>query len=180
MSLLEGQNALITGGGRGIGKEVALDLASVGANVAVAARTKSELDQTVKEIEDFGIKGLAIQTDLSNLVGIQKCAEEFFNKYKKCDILICNAGMTQASPIVEFPIEKAQKLFDLNIMGYYGMVKYIVPNMIEYGGGSIIMTSSVQGNVFFLPNKVAYSASKAAITAMGKSLSTELKPMIFR
>ncbi len=176
MKLLENKNALITGGGRGIGKAVALDFASSGANVAVVARTKNELDQTVKEIEQFGVEGLAIQADLSNLEQLKKCTEKFLDYYKKCDILICNAGMTQAASIIEFPIEKAKNLFDLNIMGYYGMIKYIVPNMIKYGGGNIQMTSSVQGNVFFLPKKAAYSASKAAITAMGKCLSPELKP----
>jgi len=176
MKLLENKNALITGGGRGIGKAVALDFASAGANVAVVARTKRELDQTVEEIEKFGVKGLAIQADLSNLEQLKKCTEIYFDHFDKYDILICNAGMTQAASIVEFPIEKAQNLFDLNIMGYYGMIKYIVPNMIEHSGGNIQMTSSVQGNVFFLPKKAAYSASKAAITAMGKCLSPELKP----
>ncbi|GAG98686.1 unnamed protein product, partial [marine sediment metagenome] len=67
MKLLEGKNSLVTGGGRGIGKEVALDLANNGANVAVASRTSVELNQVVKEIEKYGTKGLAIPADLSTL-----------------------------------------------------------------------------------------------------------------
>ncbi len=176
MKLLEGKNALVTGGGRGIGKEVALDLANSGANVAVAARTKTELDQTVMEIEKYGVKGLAIPADLSTLEGVSTCAKDYFTIFKSIDILINNAGMTQVSSLVDYPIEKAQKLFNLNIMGYYAMLKEILPSMIERKSGSIVMTSSVQGNIYFLPKKVAYCTSKAAVSAMGKTLSVELKP----
>jgi len=175
MKLLEGRNALVTGGGRGIGKEVALDLANSGANVAVASRTKAELDETVLEIEKFGVKSLAISVDLSTLEGVGNCAKYYFDKFNTIDILINNAGMTQVATVVEYPIEKAQKLFNLNIMGYYALVKEVVPKMIEQKSGSIIMTSSVQGNIYFPPKKVAYSASKAAVAAMGKCLSLELK-----
>ena len=65
MKLLKGKNALVTGGGRGIGREVAIDFAKNGANIAVCSRTKEQLDSTVKEIEKFGVKGLAIPVDLS-------------------------------------------------------------------------------------------------------------------
>lgn len=176
MKLLEGKKALVTGGGRGIGKEVAIDLANNGANVAVAARTKAELDLTVMEIEKYNVKGLAIPADLSTLEGVTTCAKDYFNSFKSIDILINNAGMTQVSSLVDYPIEMAQKLFNLNIMGYYAMLKEILPSMIEKKSGSIVMTSSVQGNIYFAPKKVAYCTSKAAVSAMGKTLSIELKP----
>ncbi|MFX1417737.1 MAG: SDR family NAD(P)-dependent oxidoreductase [Promethearchaeota archaeon] len=176
MKLLEGKNALVTGGGRGLGREVALDLANNGANVAVAARTKVELDQTVKDIEKFGVRGLGISADLSTLGGVSNCAKTYFENFGTIDILINNAGMTQVATVVDYPIEMAQKLFNLNIMGYYAMLKEVLPKMIEQKSGSIVMTASVQGNIFFPPKKVAYSASKAAISAMGKCLHVELKP----
>lgn len=175
MKLLEGKNALVTGGGRGIGKEVALDLASSGANVAVSARTETELDQTVMEIENYNVKSLAIPADLSTLEGVTTCAKDYFNSFKSIDILINNAGMTQVSSLVDYPIEMAQKLFNLNIMGYYAMLKEILPSMIEKKSGNIVMTSSVMGNVYFAQKKVAYVTSKAAVSAMGKALSIELK-----
>ena len=107
MKLIEGKNALITGGGRGIGKAVALEFAKNGANVAVAARTKSELEKTVGEIENHGVLGLAIPTDLSTLEGVEECAKEYFDKFKKIDILVNNAGMTDYSTVINTPIERA-------------------------------------------------------------------------
>jgi len=176
MKLLEGKNVLVTGGGRGIGREVALDLAKNGANVAVTARTKVELDQTVGDIEKFGVKGVTIPADLSTLEGVSNCVKIYFDNFDTIDILINNAGMTQVASVVDYPIEMAQKMFNLNIMGYYAMLKEVLPKMIEQKSGNIVMTASVQGNIYFPPKKVAYSASKAAISAMGKCLNLELKP----
>ncbi|MHA2472400.1 MAG: SDR family NAD(P)-dependent oxidoreductase [Promethearchaeota archaeon] len=176
MKLFEGKSALVTGAGRGIGKEVAIDLAINGANVAVAARTKTELDKVVEEIENKGVKGLAIAIDLSTLEGVSYCAENFFDNFANIDILINNAGMTHVSDVVDTPIEYAYKLFNLNMVSYYALIKQVLPKMIEQKSGSIVMTSSVMGNVYFAPKKVAYASSKAAVAAMGRCLSAELKP----
>ncbi|MFX1389552.1 MAG: SDR family NAD(P)-dependent oxidoreductase [Promethearchaeota archaeon] len=175
MKLLEGKNALVTGGGRGIGREVALDLASSGSNVAVAARSKSELEQTVNDIKKFGVKGHAIPADLSTLDGVKWCSKNYFNEFSTIDILINNAGMTHVASVIDYPIEMAEKLFNLNIIGYYAMIKEVLPKMIEQKSGNIVMTASVHGNIYFPPNKVAYVASKAAVSAMGKALSVEVK-----
>lgn len=175
MKLLEGKNALVTGGGRGIGKAVALDLARSGANVAVAARTKAELDNITETINKFGVNGLSIPSDLSTLEGVSNCANIFFDTFDTIDILINNAGMTQVGSIIDYPIEMAQKLFNLNIMGYYALVKEVAPKMIEQKSGNIVMTASVMGNIYFAPKKVAYVTSKAAVSAMAKSLNSELK-----
>ncbi len=175
MKLFEGKSALVTGAGRGIGKEVALDLALSGANVAVVARTKTELDEVVKEIENKGVKGLAIPVDLSNLEGVSYCAKKYFEKFANIDVLINNAGITHVSNVVDTPIEYAQKLFNLNMVSYYALIKEVLPKMIEQRSGSIVMTSSVMGNVDFAARKVAYATSKAGVAAMGKSLSAELK-----
>jgi len=175
MKLLEGKNALVTGGGRGIGKAVALDLARSGANVAVVARTKEELDKIAETIKNFGVNGLSIPSDLSTLEGVSNCANIFFDTFDTIDILINNAGMTQVGSITEYPIEMAQKLFNLNIMGYYALVKEVAPKMIEQKSGNIVMTASVMGNIYFAPKKVAYVTSKAAVSAMAKSLNSELK-----
>ncbi len=175
MKLLEGKNALVTGGGRGIGKAIALDLARSGANVAVSARTKAELDKIAEAIKNFGVNGLSIPSDLSTLEGVSNCANIFFDTFDTIDILINNAGMTQVGSITDYPIEMAQKLFNLNIMGYYALVKEVAPKMIEQKSGNIVMTASVMGNIYFAPKKVAYVTSKAAVSAMAKSLSSELK-----
>lgn len=177
MNLLKGKCALITGGGRGIGRAVAIDFAKNGANVAIVSRTETELDHTANEIEQQGVKCLAIPADLSSLDGVLNCSKIYFENFDRCDILVNNAGMTHYSTVVEFPLEKAQKLFNLNVIGTYAMIQQILPKMIEKGGGNIIMTASVQGNVYFGSKKVAYCASKAAVAAMGKSLHYEISPL---
>lgn len=176
MKLLEGKYALITGGGRGIGRAVALEFAKSGADVAVTALEKDELDQTVKDIKKFNVKALLIPADLSNIAGAKSVVETYFNRFNRIDILVNNAGMSYYCPMIEVSLEKVVKLFNLNLIAYYAMIKLILPKMIENGGGNIIMTASVHGNMFFNPNQVAYSAAKAGVTAMSKCLDAELSP----
>ena len=173
--LLEGKYALVSGGGRGVGRAAAIEFAKHGANVGVTARTKTELDQTVDEIEKYDVKGLSIPADLSTLEGVANCAATYFKNFDECDILVNNAGITQFADLVDYPIEKVQEIFNLNIMGTYALTKEVLPKMFEHGGGKIIMMSSVQGNAVFSSKKVAYSTSKAAITAMAKCLQAEVK-----
>jgi 3-oxoacyl-[acyl-carrier protein] reductase len=175
MKLLEEKCALITGGGRGIGSAVALDFAKNGANVAVSSRTKEELERVVEEIKSFGVRGLAISADHSTIEGVQTCVKEYHKNFNNCDILVANAGMTHFSTVVDFPLADAVKLFNLNVIGTYILIKGILPTMINEKSGKILITSSVQGNVYFGSKKVAYSASKAALTALGKSLHSEVK-----
>jgi 3-oxoacyl-[acyl-carrier protein] reductase len=176
VKLLENKNAIITGGGRGIGKAIAMDFAKNGANVAAIALEKNELDQSVEEIETYGVKGFSIPADLSNLNEITASMDKYFEEFERCDILVNNAGFSHYSTVVEYPLEKAKKLFDVNLFAYYAMTKLVLPSMIENGEGKIIMTASVHGNMFFQPKKVAYSTTKAAVTALGKCLHNELKP----
>ncbi len=180
MKLLEGKYALITGGGRGIGKAVALEFAKNGANIAVVALEKDELDKTVKEIEKYNVRGISIPTDLTSIENLEDCVAKYFDNFERCDILVNNAGMSHYSTILEYPLESAVKLFNLNLISYYGMVKLLLPKMLEQGQGNIIMTSSIQGNMFFTPKKVAYSTSKAAVAAMGKCMQAELEPFNIR
>lgn len=172
--LLEGKYALITGGGRGIGRAIALEYAKNGANITIAALEQDELDSTINEIQKFGVKCFSICVDLSTLEGVKYCASNYFKNFEKCDILVANAAMSLYSSLVDYPLEKAQQLFNLNIMGYYGLIKLTLPKMIEQGSGNIIMTSSIEGNITFGPKKIPYAISKAGVTAMGKCLHAEV------
>lgn len=171
--LLEGKFALVTGGGRGIGKAVAIEFAKNGANVAVAARTKNELEQTVSDIEKYGVKGLAIPADLSTIEGVNECVARYFKNFNKCNILVPNAGTSHHSNIIDMPLEDTLQLFNLNFICYYALIKQILPNMLEQAGGKIIMTSSAHGNLVFMANKVAYASSKAAVSVMGRCLDKD-------
>ncbi|TFG05698.1 MAG: SDR family oxidoreductase [Promethearchaeota archaeon] len=174
MKLLEGKSALVTGGGRGIGRAVALDFAKNGANVAIAARSREELDQTVIDIEKHGVKGLAIPADLSSVEGVNACGDTFLDNFSVCDILVNNAGTSQYCSVTDYPVEDFMYLFNLNVMSYFLMTKRMLPGMLEQKSGKIIMTSSGNGNFVFAAKKVSYSASKAAISAMAKCLDSEV------
>ena len=155
--LLEGKYALITGGGRGIGRAVAIDFAKNGANVAVTSRTTSELDETVAEIEKYNVKGLAISADLSNMEDIDKIYKTYSETFPKCDILVNNAGLSSFSDLVDEDIQWVQKVFNVNILASYYLTKLILPDMIKQKSGKIIITSSLQGNTFFSAKKTAYA-----------------------
>ncbi|MEJ2251961.1 MAG: SDR family NAD(P)-dependent oxidoreductase [Candidatus Lokiarchaeota archaeon] len=172
---LKGTNTLITGGGRGIGRAIALEFAKNGANVAIVALEKYEVENTIKEIINEGVSALGIDTDLSQIKNIKKITSQFFKKFDHCDCLVNNVGISHYSAMIDYPLDKAIKLFQVNFISYYAIIKEFLPNMIRNKKGKIIMTSSVQGNMFFNPMKVAYSASKAAITAMSRCLDAELR-----
>lgn len=175
MKLLEGKYALITGGGRGIGKAVAIEFAKNGANVAITALEEDELSETAKEIEKEGVEIVYIPADLSKINEIEHVVNSYFKDFNRCDVLVNNAGISYYCSVNEVDLLKVVKLFNLNLVAYYAMVKLILPKMIEQRKGNIIMTSSVHGNIFFNPNQVAYSSAKAGVTAMGKCLHNELK-----
>ena len=176
MKLLEGKYALITGGGRGIGRAVATEFAKNGANIAITALEEDELSETADQIKEHNVEVIYIPADLSKIDGIKFVVNSYFNNFNRCDILVNNAGMSYYSPMSEVDLTKAEKLFKINLIAYYMMTALILPKMIEQNTGNIIMTSSVHGNMFFNPNQVVYSSTKAGVTAMCKCLHKELKP----
>lgn len=175
-NLLDGKYALITGGGRGIGKAVALEYARNGANIAITALEENELIKVVSDIKKYGVEGISIPADLTNIEEVKSVVEEYFKNFERCDILVNNAGMSYYSSMLNVSLEKAVKLFNLNLIAYYAMIKLTLPKMLKQKRGNIIMTASVHGNMFFNPNQVAYSSTKAGISAMGKCLHNELNP----
>ena len=175
-NLLDGKYALITGGGRGIGKAVALEYARKGANIAITALEENELLAVVNDIKKYGVEGISIPADLTNVEEVKLVVEEYFKNFERCDILVNNAGMSYYCPMLEVSLEKAVKLFNLNLIAYYAIIKLILPKLVEQQKGNIIMTASVHGNMFFNPNQVAYSSTKAGVSAMGKCLHNELNP----
>jgi len=175
-NFLDGKYVLITGGGRGIGKAVALEYARNGANIAITALEENELHAVVDNIKKYGVDVISIPADLTNVEQAKSVVEEYFENFERCDILVNNAGMSYYCSMLEVSLEKAVKLFNLNLIAYYAIIKLILPKMIEQERGNIIMTASVHGNMFFNPNQVAYSSSKAGVSAMGKCLHNELNP----
>ncbi|TCS82439.1 SDR family NAD(P)-dependent oxidoreductase [Tepidibacillus fermentans] len=169
---LEGKVAVITGSGKGIGKAIALGLADAGADVVVVARTQSDIDQTVLEIEQKGRKAIGISTDVKKKEEIERMVEQTLHTFGKIDILINNAGMNIRTPALEVSEEEWELIIQTNMKSVFLASQAVGKHMVEQKHGSIINISSVAGHVA-LRTGVAYAATKAGIIQMTKTLALE-------
>ncbi len=172
MFSLDGKVAIVTGGSRGFGKAIALALADAGADVVVAARTKSALDEVAEEIKAKGRKSLAIATDMLDKASIQAMADKTFEEFGKIDILINNAGQGDTCPFLKLSEEQWDMILNINLKGYFFASQAVGKYMVKAKAGRIVNISSAMGEAplgFMAP----YAASKGAINAMTKSLAQE-------
>lgn len=172
MFKLDGKVAVVTGGSRGFGKAMALALADAGADVVVAARTKSALDEVAAEIEGKGRKALAVGTDMLDKASIENMADKAFEKFGKIDILINNAGLGDTRPFLKLSEEQWDTILNINLKGYFFATQAVGKYMVKAKSGRIINISSAMGTAplgFMSP----YAASKGGINAMTKSLAQE-------
>jgi Dehydrogenases with different specificities (related to short-chain alcohol dehydrogenases) len=172
---LKGKVALVTGAGRGIGKEIALTLAFQGADVIVTDVADTVFD-TAKEIEKLGVNSLALKCDVSNSQEVQNTQKQVIEKFKKLDILVNNAGIYPQKPFLELTQEDWAKVLDINLNGIFYVTKAFLPGMVERKYGKIVNLSSISGPFVIFPNLVHYSSSKAAIAGFTKALALEMAP----
>jgi len=159
-------NALVTGGGRGIGANVARALAGDGWSVVVAARTRGEIDEVAREIG-----GRAVELDVASRESVERAVAEAGD----VDLLVANAGIaSRDSRSWETDPDEWWRTFEVNVRGVYLCVRAVVPGMIERGGGRIVITGS---GAAYLPgsSNAAYSASKAAVWRFGEVLAAQLE-----
>jgi 3-oxoacyl-[acyl-carrier protein] reductase len=170
-SELEGQVALVTGGGRGIGADVARELASAGMRVAVSARTEAEVEQVAGEIGGLGLTG-----DVSDRASVQELAGRVESELGPIDLLVANAGIAIWEQHA-WDLEPADwwRVHEVNVFGVYLCCRAVIPGMIERGRGRIVITAS---GAAYLPGSTstAYSSSKAAVTRFGETLASQLEP----
>lgn len=169
---LDEKVAIVTGGGRGIGRALAEGLAEAGADVVVLARTKADLDETVKLIEKRGQRGLGITTDLTKREEVKRAVSEAQQNFGHIDILVNNAGMNIRSKALDVTDEEWQMIMDTNLKSSFMMSQEVARIMKENGGGKIINITSVGGHVA-LRTGVVYGATKAALIQMTKTLALE-------
>ena len=169
---LQGQTALVTGAGRGIGRAVGIALASQGAQVFLAARTTSELEATADEIRKQGGTAVAVPTDLAEEKDIRSLFEQIRTQVGRLDILINNAGVGIYGPLVDFSSEDFDTVMRVNAKAAFLCCQEALRLMIPREKGYIINVSSVVGFKGY-PNQAAYTASKHAILGMTKSLAAE-------
>ncbi|MDX1418830.1 MAG: SDR family NAD(P)-dependent oxidoreductase [Rubricoccaceae bacterium] len=172
---LDGRVALITGGGSGIGKATAVRFAAEGARVAVLSRTKSELDRTVREIEDAGGEGLAVVADVSRPEGVEQAVQAVEDRWGRLDIVFANAGVNGVwAPVDELAPEEWEHTVAVNLHGTFYTLHYAVP-LLKRQGGAVLITASINGTRRFTgAGASAYAATKAAQVALAKILALEL------
>jgi 3-oxoacyl-[acyl-carrier protein] reductase len=168
---LEGRVALVTGGGRGIGRGVALELAAAGARVAVAARTGEQVEATAAEAG-----GIAIEADVSKRADVEAMVERTERELGPLALLVCNAGIAPREGAAwELEPETWWHTFEVNVLGVYLCCRAVIPGMLARGGGRIV---NVASGAAYLPgsNTTAYSASKAAVHRFSETLAAQLAP----
>jgi 3-oxoacyl-[acyl-carrier protein] reductase len=171
---LKDKVAIITGGGRGIGKAIALGFANQGAHIVVAARTESEVNLVAEKVREIGRESLGIVCDISDEIQVKNLVDETIKKFKRVDVLINNAGIGSMRPVYATPLESFEKVLKVNLTGTFLCTKHVWQPMKNSGGGSIINVSSLGGLVGY-PMLSAYCASKWGQIGFTKACAEEGK-----
>jgi NAD(P)-dependent dehydrogenase (short-subunit alcohol dehydrogenase family) len=173
---LTGKKALVTGGGRGLGRAIAVGLAQHGADVAVTSRTVAELNETADAVGDLGRQCLAVPGDASQKAEIDRVVGEVASQWGRIDILINNAGVDAAAPAIDYTEADWDFVLDVNLKAYFFFAQAAAKVMIANGdGGAIANNSSICGEVA-VKNISAYNISKGGVNMLTKSLALEWAP----
>ncbi len=171
---LDGQNAVVTGAGRGLGEEMATALADAGANVAIADIDGSNAEATADDLAELGVDTMAIRTDVTDEAEVEAMTDAVVDRFGSIDVMLNNAGVAANAPAEEMSLETWQKTIDVNLTGVFLCAKHAGRHMIERGEGSIINISSMSGFVANYPQpQVGYNASKAGVVMVTRSLASE-------
>ena len=168
---LDGQVALVTGGGRGIGRRIVLELADAGARIAVSARTRAQVEETAR---DAG--GVAVEADVSDRAAVEAMVAQVERELGPIDLLVANAGVAIWEHAAwELEPDEWWHVLEVNVLGVYLCCRAVLPGMIERGRGRIVITGS---GAAYLPGSqsTAYSASKAAVWRLGETLALQTEP----
>lgn len=172
--MLKGKCALVTGASRGIGKAIALKLASLGANLVLNYRSsEAEALEVEKAVKDMGVDAISVKGDISKLADVENLVAVAKEKFGAVDIMVNNAGITKDTLILRMKEEDFDKVIDVNLKGVFNCLKTITPVMVRQKHGKIINLSSVVG-ISGNAGQVNYAASKAGVIGMTKSLAKEV------
>jgi gluconate 5-dehydrogenase len=169
---LSGKNALVTGGGSGIGLAVARALSQAGARVVLVGRRAALIEEGAKSI---GHEAISVVHDVTNTDATPALGEDVHSRVGPHDIHLNNAGVHVKKSAVETTTEEFHQLYGTHIVGAHALTRAIVPGMIARGSGSILFIASM-ASLFGIPKVVAYSAAKSAMIGMVRTLATELSP----
>ncbi|WP_227397003.1 SDR family oxidoreductase [Jeotgalibacillus aurantiacus] len=173
---LTGKTALVTGGGRGLGEQIAEGFAEAGANVVICSRKLEACQEVADRLAQLGVRTLALQCDISNPADVERVIEETVQTFGSIDILVNNSGATWGARAEEMPLEAWQKVMDVNVTGTFLMSQAAGRKMIEQKSGKIINIASVAGLGGTDPrvmDTIGYNTSKGAVITMTKDMAVK-------
>jgi NAD(P)-dependent dehydrogenase (short-subunit alcohol dehydrogenase family) len=171
---LGGKTAIVTGGGSGIGRDMAQALAEAGANVVLCARKVERCEQAASELAQLGVKALGLRCDVREPDEVQAVVDRTKAELGRIDVLVNNAGTVWGAPPEDTPLHGWQKVIDVNLTGVFLFAQAVGRTMIADGGGKIVNIASVAGLGGAPPevmNAIAYNASKGGVIAFTRDLA---------
>lgn len=174
MASIAGKNALVTGAGKGIGRAVAVALAQEGVNVALLARTETQLQEVAKEVEALGVKAVVVTADIADRAAVEAAVAQATGALGTIDILINNAGIGTFAKLVDMDPAEWEHIIQVNLLGTYYTTRAVLPGMIARETGDIINVASTAGQRGAATTS-AYSASKFAVLGLTESLMQEVR-----
>ena len=172
MKDLRGRNAIVTGASAGLGVFVARALAREGMNLVLAARSVEALEKVASEMRGLGVKAIAVQTDVSDEVQLQRLVERSMSEFGSIDVLVNNAGIEAFCRFDEISPADIRRTIDVNLLATLLLTRYVIPHMKQARRGHIINMSSISGKQG-PPFASVYGASKAGMIAFTQSLRSE-------
>ena len=173
---LEGKATIVTGGGRGLGEQMATGLADAGSNIVVCSRKLERCEETAHRIQSLGVKTLAFRCDVAREEDVNHVVKETIREFGRIDILVNNSGRTWGDLVEEFSIEGWKKVIDVNVTGTFQMTQKAGREMIKQRSGKIINIASYAGMRGTDPdylNAIAYNTSKGAVVTFTKDLAVK-------
>jgi NAD(P)-dependent dehydrogenase (short-subunit alcohol dehydrogenase family) len=172
---LGGKVAIVTGGGRGLGRTIALGLAEHGADVVVVSRTAAQVEKVAGEITGLGRRALALQVDTSAKADVDRMVARTLETWGRIDVLVNNAGIDIIKPAVDYAEAEWDQILDVNLKGYFLCSQAVGRHMIERRAGSILMNSSIAGSVG-IRGLTPYASAKGGVNQLARTLAVEWAP----
>ncbi|MPZ63247.1 MAG: glucose 1-dehydrogenase [Propionibacteriales bacterium] len=172
---LSGRTAIVTGAGRGIGRVAALALAGAGADVALASRSKDQLERVAGEVEDLGRRALVVPTDVTDREAVERLVARTVEGLGGLNVLVNNSGTIDSTPLLEQDPEQWDRVFDTNVRGTYLATRAAGAHLVAQGSGKVV---NIASNFAFkgVPGHAAYCASKAAVVSFTRTMAVEWAP----
>lgn len=175
MAGLRDSVCVVTGGGSGIGRAIALRLADEGARVAVLDRNLTGAEDTVAQANGMGAEAIAVEVDTSQAADVERARDKVADRFGDADVLVNNAALLGKHPLDQLPLDEWNRVISVNLTGYFLCARLFGQAMLDRGAGTLVHISSI-GSFVATPGAGAYSVSKAGVTMLSNQLALEWGP----